>query len=67
MKARHGGLARFAGAEGLSTLAEFVKVDVGKGADALDRCPDSSPRRLKPTAWDQALERRLFAPIRNTS
>jgi DNA invertase Pin-like site-specific DNA recombinase len=37
--AQRDAIARFADAEGLTLLAEFVEVETGKGADALDRRP----------------------------
>lgn len=39
IEAQRAALARFAEAEGCETLAEFVEVETGKGADALDRRP----------------------------
>ena len=32
-------VSRFAEAEGLTLIAEFVEIETGKGADALDRRP----------------------------
>jgi DNA invertase Pin-like site-specific DNA recombinase len=37
--AQRAAIARFAEAEGIAVLAEFVEVETGKGADALDRRP----------------------------
>jgi DNA invertase Pin-like site-specific DNA recombinase len=37
--AQRDAIARFAAAEGREVLAEFVEVETGKGADALDRRP----------------------------
>jgi DNA invertase Pin-like site-specific DNA recombinase len=39
LEAQRTALARFAEAEGLDLAAEFVEVESGKGADALDRRP----------------------------
>jgi DNA invertase Pin-like site-specific DNA recombinase len=39
IEAQRASLARFAEAEGCEILAEFVEVETGKGADALDRRP----------------------------
>src|ERR1700690_3270583 len=39
IEAQRAALARFIEAEGCETLAEFVEVETGKGADALDRRP----------------------------
>ena len=39
MEAQRAALARFVEAEGREVLAEFVEVETGKGADALDRRP----------------------------
>ena len=35
-------VSRFAEAEGLTLIAEFVEIETGKGADALDRRPHLS-------------------------
>jgi DNA invertase Pin-like site-specific DNA recombinase len=37
IEAQRDAIARFAGAEGLEIIGEFVEVETGKGADALDR------------------------------
>ena len=42
IEAQREGLARFADAEGLEIVAEFVEVETGKGSDALDRRPQLS-------------------------
>jgi DNA invertase Pin-like site-specific DNA recombinase len=39
MEAQRAALARFVDAEGCEVIAEFVEVETGKGADALDRRP----------------------------
>jgi hypothetical protein len=39
IEAQRATIARFAEAEGLTIIAEFVEVETGKGADALDRRP----------------------------
>src|SRR5262245_24092300 len=39
LEAQQAAIARFAETEGLSIAAEFVEVETGKGADALDRRP----------------------------
>jgi DNA invertase Pin-like site-specific DNA recombinase len=39
IEAQREAIARFAAAEGLEVLAEFVEVESGKGSDALDRRP----------------------------
>jgi DNA invertase Pin-like site-specific DNA recombinase len=39
IEAQHAALAHFVEAEGCEVLAEFVEVETGKGADALDRRP----------------------------
>ena len=39
IEAQREAIARFAAAEGLEVLAEFVEVETGKGTDALDRRP----------------------------
>ena len=43
IEAQREAIARFATAEGLEVLTEFVEVETGKGTDALDRRP--RPRR----------------------
>ena len=55
IEAQRAAIARFAAAEGLEVLSEFVEVETGKGSDALDRRP-----RL-----DEALTRakRAKAPV----
>ena len=42
IEAQREAIARFAAAEGLEVLTEFVEVETGKGADALDRRPQLS-------------------------
>ena len=39
IEAQRDAIARFAATEGLTILAEFVEIEIGKGADALDRRP----------------------------
>ena len=39
IEAQRDAIARFAATEGLTILAEFVEIETGKGADALDRRP----------------------------
>ena len=39
LEAQRAAIARFAGAEGLEITGEFVEVETGKGADALDKRP----------------------------
>src|SRR5689334_13202081 len=39
VEAQRDAIARFAAAEGLHLLAEYVEIETGKGADALDRRP----------------------------
>jgi DNA invertase Pin-like site-specific DNA recombinase len=39
LEAQRKDIARFAAAEGLEVVAEFVEVETGKGADALERRP----------------------------
>ena len=39
LEAQRAAIARFAEAEGLEVMAEFVEVETGKGADALDKRP----------------------------
>src|SRR4051812_23009334 len=39
MEAQRENIARFAKAEGYEVVAEFLEVETGKGADALDRRP----------------------------
>ena len=39
LDAQRDAIARFAAAEGLDVLAEFVEIETGKGTDALDRRP----------------------------
>jgi DNA invertase Pin-like site-specific DNA recombinase len=43
LEAQRTAIARFAEAEGLAVAAEFVEVETGKGADALDKRPQRSP------------------------
>jgi len=38
-EAQRQAIARFAGAESFEIVAEYVEVETGKGADALDRRP----------------------------
>ena len=40
IEAQRNAIARFADAEGLQIVDEFVEVETGKGADALDRRPE---------------------------
>jgi DNA invertase Pin-like site-specific DNA recombinase len=52
LAAQQEALARFAAAEGLQIVAEFIEVETGKGADALDRRPQlaaalAEARKLK--------------------
>jgi DNA invertase Pin-like site-specific DNA recombinase len=52
LAAQQEALARFAAAEGLQIAAEFIEVETGKGADALDRRPQlaaalAEARKLK--------------------
>jgi len=42
IEAQRASIARFAAAEGYSIIREFVEVETGKGADALDRRPQLS-------------------------
>jgi hypothetical protein len=44
IEAQREAIARFAAAEGLDVLTEFVEVESGKGSDALDR-GRGSPKR----------------------
>jgi len=37
VQAQRAAIARFAGAEGMTLIAEYVEAETGKGADALDR------------------------------
>ena len=39
IEAQRAAVARFADAEGMTIIAEYVEVETGKGADALDRRP----------------------------
>jgi DNA invertase Pin-like site-specific DNA recombinase len=39
IEAQRATVARFAEAEGLSVIAEYVEAETGKGADAIDRRP----------------------------
>ena len=39
LEAQRAAVARFAVAEGMTIIAEYVEVETGKGADALDRRP----------------------------
>jgi DNA invertase Pin-like site-specific DNA recombinase len=39
IEAQRATIARFAEAEGLTIIAEFIEAESGKGADALDRRP----------------------------
>jgi DNA invertase Pin-like site-specific DNA recombinase len=39
IEAQRAAVARFAEAEGMQIIAEFVEAETGKGADALDRRP----------------------------
>src|SRR5215471_33374 len=39
LEAQRESITRFAAAEGLTILAEFVEVETGKGSDALERRP----------------------------
>ena len=42
IEAQRNAIARFADAEGFQVVDEFVEVETGKGADALDRRPELS-------------------------
>src|ERR1700694_3356584 len=55
VEAQREALGRFAHAEGFEVVAEFVEVETGKGADALDRRP-----KLK-AALDEARGR--YCPV----
>jgi DNA invertase Pin-like site-specific DNA recombinase len=50
IEAQRAGLTRFAEAEGFEIVAEFVEVETGKGADALDRRPQLSAALAKARA-----------------
>jgi DNA invertase Pin-like site-specific DNA recombinase len=50
IEAQRDALARFAAAEGLETVAEFVEVETGKGSDALDRRPELAKALAKARA-----------------
>jgi DNA invertase Pin-like site-specific DNA recombinase len=43
IEAQRATVTRFAEAEGLTIIAEYVEADTGKGADALDRRPQLAP------------------------
>ena len=50
IEAQRDALARFAAAEGLEIVAEFVEVETGKGSDALDRRPELAKALAKARA-----------------
>jgi DNA invertase Pin-like site-specific DNA recombinase len=52
IEAQRATVSRFAEAEQLTVIAEFVEVETGKGDDALDRRPQlaASPRLVQPKA-----------------
>jgi hypothetical protein len=46
--AQRAAIVRFADAEGLAIIGEYVEAETGKGTDALDRRPSSPQRSLQP-------------------
>jgi len=59
IEAQRAAVARFAEAEGCTVLGEFVEVETGKGADALDRRPQlatslAAARKAKAAVLGQA-------------
>ena len=48
IEAQRAAVTRFAEAEGFKIIAEFVDVETGKGADALDRRPQLARQRWQP-------------------
>jgi hypothetical protein len=48
--AQRAAVTRFADLEGMTILGEYVEAETGKGADALDRRPNSQPHWLPPAA-----------------
>jgi Resolvase, N terminal domain len=57
IEAQREAVARFIAAEGCEAVGEYVEVETGKGADALDRRPSLPPpwpppaRRRRPSWW----------------
>jgi len=54
IEAQRAAIARFAEAEGITIIAEFVEAETGKGADALDRRPQlrwREPDRPNAPSW----------------
>ena len=47
IEAQRAAVTRFAEAEGLSIIGEFIEVETGKGADALDRRPQLAAARIR--------------------
>jgi DNA invertase Pin-like site-specific DNA recombinase len=50
IEAQRAAIARFAEAEGMTILAEFVEAETGKGVDALDRRPQLAAALAKAKA-----------------
>ena len=48
LEAQRQAIARFAGAESFEIVAEYVEVETGKGADALDRSSRGARTRCGP-------------------
>ena len=62
IEAQHEALARFAAAEGFEIVGEYVEIETGKGADALDRRPElaaalAAARRAKSPVLVSKLDR----------
>jgi DNA invertase Pin-like site-specific DNA recombinase len=67
IEAQRAAVARFAEVEGFEIVAEFIEIETGKGADALDRRPQlaaalAEARRLKCAAVEagSSVARRAF-------
>ena len=50
IEAQRQALARFAETEGFEAVSEYVEIETGKGADALDRRPQLTAPALSPRA-----------------
>jgi hypothetical protein len=54
IEAQRVAVTRFADAEGLAIIAEFVEAETGKGSDALDRRPSLRRRWQQPAEQNAA-------------
>src|SRR6185295_1365668 len=58
IEAQRSAVTRFAEAEGMTIIAEFVEAETGKGADALDRRPQLAAALAAARAGSEESQRR---------